>query len=52
MKKLCGTCAYWDYMGYDNKYEDDEGKCTKFCSVTKQDEICEEHIFHPALLEE
>lgn len=52
MKKVCGTCAFWIYKGFDDSYSDEEGDCTRLCSKTRQDEVCDEHIFHPVLLEE
>lgn len=52
MKKLCGTCAFWLYMGFEGEYEDDEGDCARTCTKTKQDYVCDEHIIHAALLED
>jgi hypothetical protein len=52
MKKCCGVCIYWNYLGYEKGLEDDQGLCVYKDIITRQYEKCDAFEIDTLLLAE
>jgi hypothetical protein len=52
MNKCCGVCAFWEYKGDRDEYDENQGYCWKTLGRKMCNDKCDEFIVHPMILEE